>query len=657
MKTNSIYTKIIISLLLLISSGISLHAQNYEWSGLGSNSAGFGVNGNVYAVTIYNGTLIVGGGFTLAGNVNVSNIAAWNGTTWSALGSGISDTVYALEVFNNELYAGGIFLQAGGQNISRIAKWNGTSWSPVGTGANDEVQVLKVYNSELVAGGQFSNIGNNIAKWNGSSWSQLGSGVDDDVFALTVYNSNLVAAGRFTNVGDKIARWNGSTWTSLSNNTSDRIHALGVHNSLLVAGGRFTSIGGVNANYIAVYNGTSWSGIGSGLDDRVYAIGSVNGNLVAGGNFKYAGSLYVDRIAMWNGSSWQRMSTGMNNKVNAITVKDTILYAGGEFITAGGRVINHIAQWSKPALTHSISGVVKYNDNNQPVINGRVRAYRMDLNTRELILVDSAVINNGNYNIPKVPEDTLFIMSVPDDELDYVPTFHPSTIDWVTAVRVYASGNLSNVNVNVYRVTPGPQGPALTSVSGHVYLNFLPPPVPGPLPFKSDAYVYARQGNLFRGFAVSTQTEQYMLPSLPPGTYDIYVNRIGYTAAFTNIVISSASIDTLNFTLDTTSITMGVNHIGSKIPENFMLRQNYPNPFNPSTKIIFELPEKSNIKLSVFNILGEEVAVLAEEEAKAGSNEVIFNAVKLSSGIYFYRLIATGQSYNYTETKKMILVK
>ncbi|MBN1638148.1 MAG: T9SS type A sorting domain-containing protein [Ignavibacteriales bacterium] len=86
---------------------------------------------------------------------------------------------------------------------------------------------------------------------------------------------------------------------------------------------------------------------------------------------------------------------------------------------------------------------------------------------------------------------------------------------------------------------------------------------------------------------------------------------------------------------------------------NFELSQNYPNPFNPSTAIKFSLPEASVVKLSVYNILGEQVALLKNEQMNAGLHSVEFNASHLSSGIYLYRLEAD----KFTETKKMILLK
>ena len=88
-------------------------------------------------------------------------------------------------------------------------------------------------------------------------------------------------------------------------------------------------------------------------------------------------------------------------------------------------------------------------------------------------------------------------------------------------------------------------------------------------------------------------------------------------------------------------------------PTTYKLIQNYPNPFNPSTKISWQLPVGSHTKLIVYDMLGNEVAILVDEEKPAGTYEVEFEALHLSSGVYFYRI----QSGNFIQTRKMILVK
>jgi hypothetical protein len=99
--------------------------------------------------------------------------------------------------------------------------------------------------------------------------------------------------------------------------------------------------------------------------------------------------------------------------------------------------------------------------------------------------------------------------------------------------------------------------------------------------------------------------------------------------------------------------TVSVDEIIIKIPDQYELFQNYPNPFNPSTKITFTLPEASQVKLTVFNILGEEVKTLINENRDAGHHTVDFNASGFSSGVYLYKI----QAGNFVQVRKMILTK
>lgn len=97
----------------------------------------------------------------------------------------------------------------------------------------------------------------------------------------------------------------------------------------------------------------------------------------------------------------------------------------------------------------------------------------------------------------------------------------------------------------------------------------------------------------------------------------------------------------------------GVNNITTVIPDNFYLYNNYPNPFNPITKIKFDLPKGSLVKISVFDINGRIVNELVNEMLQAGRYVTEFNGVNLSSGVYYYRIEAN----EFTSVKKMILIK
>lgn len=93
-------------------------------------------------------------------------------------------------------------------------------------------------------------------------------------------------------------------------------------------------------------------------------------------------------------------------------------------------------------------------------------------------------------------------------------------------------------------------------------------------------------------------------------------------------------------------------------PAEFSLSQNYPNPFNPSTTIKFGLRVESRVSLKIFNTLGQEVMLLINENREAGVHSLSFDASKLSSGVYFYKIEANGvDGSTFAETKKMILTK
>jgi hypothetical protein len=100
-------------------------------------------------------------------------------------------------------------------------------------------------------------------------------------------------------------------------------------------------------------------------------------------------------------------------------------------------------------------------------------------------------------------------------------------------------------------------------------------------------------------------------------------------------------------------IINGVEEFDAGVPKAYALAQNYPNPFNPSTRIRYSIPEAGRVSLKVFNIIGQEVATLVNQEQTAGNYVALFESTKLPSGVYFYRL----EAGSFRQVHKMVLMK
>lgn len=305
--------------------------------------------GKIYALTVYDGKLIVGGDFVKIGTTTLSRIAAWNGTQWQTIGDGIA-TVYALAVFNNQLIASG-----GGYNsIYYVAKLNENVWEWDENDFNNKISCLTVYENELYAGGSFTTINgndaNNIAVWDGSNWAEYGEGMNGNVTALATFKNKLVAGGEFTEAGEShnkyISIYDNDYWRTLGKGINNAIYAITMFQGKTVIGGEFSRAGNADCNFVSIYDGENFAALGGGMNDSVKTFAEYNGQLIAGGKFTRAGSGDANHIACWDGTDWRPLGGGLNGNVNALVVYNGLLIAGGEFTTAEDITVNYIAAWN-----------------------------------------------------------------------------------------------------------------------------------------------------------------------------------------------------------------------------------------------------------------------------------------------------------------------
>ena len=127
-----------------------------------------------------------------------------------------------------------------------------------------------------------------------------------------------------------------------------------------------------------------------------------------------------------------------------------------------------------------------------------------------------------------------------------------------------------------------------------------------------------------------------------------------------NVYVTGVSVGVgtgLDFATIKYSQSTGISQISSEIPEQFSLSQNYPNPFNPNTVIRYSLIGNRFVNLKVYDVLGKNIMTLVNEKQSPGTYQIEFDGSGLPSGVYFYRLSATGGAGEFTDTKRMILLK
>jgi photosystem II stability/assembly factor-like uncharacterized protein len=321
---------------------------------------------------------------------------------------------------------------------------------------------------------------------------------------------------------------------------------------------------------------------------------------------------------------------------------------------------NSGVNWTSMAIpppTFTISGIVRYIDNGLIINTGTVKAFKLDKNSGNIIVFDSTEIQtNGTYVLEHIPQDTVDIGVYPNSTpiRDYPVTYYPATQYWQQTIILMPTGNLTNINIYVRRMT---NFIANNSVSGKVMRFSL-----SPVSNLKDAVLYAKKDTNYVGCAISDGNGVYHIQSLPTGNIKIVVDRLGYKGDSTTVNLTSTSnIDSVNFYLN--RLIIGIKQIDARVPSSCALYQNYPNPFNPATKIKFDIPKSSPLQgngsgsyhttLRVYDIMGKEVATLVNEKLSPGTYEVTFNGSKLTSGVYFYKITA-GE---YSGIRKMLIIK
>lgn len=158
-----------------------------RWNGVSFEAVGGGLDGPVKTITLWSDRLCAGGTFSVADSVVlVNDIACWTGSSWEELEGGLTGgfpftAANAVTSDDTHLYVGGAFSFAGVVPVSNVARWDGLQWESLGTGVDGAIYDLHLVEGRLFASGDFSNAGgspaNRIAVWDGANWSGIGEGL------------------------------------------------------------------------------------------------------------------------------------------------------------------------------------------------------------------------------------------------------------------------------------------------------------------------------------------------------------------------------------------------------------------------------------------------------------------------------------------------
>ena len=335
------------------------------------------------------GGVWLGGTFTQVGNVPAQNIARWNGSAWQALRQpgtpgvdGVNGPVLALaRGADGSVFVGGAFSMAGDVPAWNVARWDGTSWGGLGgglmAGEGGPAAVVRALavdaQGRVYAGGTFGTAGGvaveNLAVWDGQRWNLVpGGGVRSlaapaaTIHALAWRGSHLWVGGAFDQAGDVaasgLAEWDGARWTSPGGGVGfpgfqPFVKTLRVRGNDVFVGGRFTHAGGVEASNVARWNGTAWNPLGVGTDGGITSLQVLGPDVIAAGGFLVSGATPTPGLARWDGVAWQALDGGVGGPepvVTAVAADAGGLWVAGTFATAGGRPAERSARWSPANL-------------------------------------------------------------------------------------------------------------------------------------------------------------------------------------------------------------------------------------------------------------------------------------------------------------------
>jgi len=586
-------------------------------------NSGFNAN-DVYAyTTIPNGA----GGHNLLAGTDVGVYKSTdNGLEWSSIG--LADKwVTGLAILGTD-----IFVSTMGTGVFRSTD-GGANWTPSGL-ANSMLQTIYSNGTDLFVGVAFFG-GAARSTDRGNTWITTIPGLAYKWVMSFTENENYIFAGTMMGGGAYRSTDNGNSFTVINNGLVDhRVSTLAVMDSSIFAG-----IGDPNGEsgagvYRSDNNGDSWTQINNGLPPNliVWSLAVTGNNIFASSSSSGQNKVADVYLSTNRGENWSSVSTGLiSNYIQRLIIDNTTIFAGTIGSSTWWRPLSEMIPELLPsapsnlvATSDTFTVTLGWQDNSDNEDGFVIERKAGDSLSVELfVVIDSTGVNENSYFDTGLEADSTYTYRVyacnQFGVSDYSNLVEIATMIPVELTSFTAAINENKVILNWSTATElNNQGFEIERKTGS---------------WEKIGYVL--------GFGTTTEPKTYSFTddNVTTGTYSYRLKQIDFDGSYSYSPEIEINVE---FT-----------------PKEYTLYQNYPNPFNPATTIKYALPYVSNVKIVIYNMLGETVSELFNGMQEAGYYDVSWNAGSIASGIYFYMIDAKAVDgkNNYTSVKKMVLLR
>ena len=595
-----------------------------------------------------------------------------NGMNWIPVNNGLMNTnVFSLTVSPS----GGILCGTDGGGVYKLI--NDTTWQYLGLANVQILSLLVKPNGFIYAGTSGYSVFRSTT--GGNDWSILINGIGDERFinALTIDSNGNIYAG--TDLGIYKSTNDGDMWIQSNTGLMDTVvYELAVNSSQLI----LASAG--KLMYVSSNGGSSWEGHDYfGTEPNCLAV-SENG-------FVFTGTVLGVYRSESDISIWTRLNDGLTN---GETIQSICFSTSGDLFAGLSTGVFHSSDngvsWAQTSLQDENVKDLLYTRENGIIFAGTEYGITRSTDAGETWSEKSGYYHTHKVSFGDDASGNLYAGYGAQGWWSYYGAVLVSTNFgeiWDTTALNGPPINAMNVNplgtVIVARADSGiyvsnDQG-ATWDAKGLNVLNI------SSVLYSNTGCMFAGtdDGVLYRSCDNGISWQDISIPDFTAISCMIF-NNSGYIfLADSNGVFLSTDIGdnwtTLNTGLTETNIlTLRIDNDGylfagsasgyifksnqiisdfsestTELPKSFNLFQNYPNPFNPSTSIRFSVPQRTQVQLKVYDIIGCEITTLINEELEAGSYDISFNADGISTGVYIYQLKAG----TYINSKKMMLVR